>query len=58
MNDLTPAQARGREVYNIACEACHGGAGTLEITNREVHALAFLELKPDGHFDQVQPFSH
>lgn len=49
MEDLTPAQARGREVYNIACEACHGGAGTLAVTNRDVHALAFLELKPDGN---------
>src|SRR5207244_500424 len=25
---LTAAQARGLEVYNSACEACHGGATT------------------------------
>jgi len=48
MDDLTPAQARGLEVYNTACEGCHGGSTTLQITNREVHALAFVELKPDG----------
>jgi len=49
MDELTPAQARGRDVYAIACEACHGGATTMEITNADVHALAFLELKPDGN---------
>ncbi|MGE5788922.1 MAG: cytochrome-c peroxidase [Myxococcales bacterium] len=55
---LTPAQARGRDVYNVACEACHGGATTLQIVNREVHDLAFLQLKPDGNvlYDtSVQP---
>jgi len=47
--DLTPAQARGRDVYNIACEACHGGATTLQVVNRTVHDLAFVQLKPDGN---------
>jgi cytochrome c peroxidase len=47
--DLTPAQSRGRDVYNIACEACHGGATTLQVVNRQVHDLAFLQLKPDGN---------
>jgi cytochrome c peroxidase len=47
--DLTPAQARGHDVYDIACEACHGGATTLQVVNREVHDLAFLQLKPDGN---------
>ncbi|HYQ02266.1 MAG TPA: hypothetical protein VER96_26510 [Polyangiaceae bacterium] len=46
---LTDAQARGLEVYNIACEACHGGAKNLQVVNRDVHDLAFLELKPDGN---------
>jgi cytochrome c5 len=46
---LTPAQARGLEVYNIACEACHGGAKNNQVINRDVHDLAFLELKPDGN---------
>jgi cytochrome c peroxidase len=49
MDELTPAQARGRDVYALACEACHGGATTMEITNPEVHALAFLQLKEDGN---------
>ena len=46
---LTPAQKRGRDVYDIACEACHGGATNLQVINRAVHDLAFLELKPDGN---------
>lgn len=56
--DLTPAQARGLDVYDLACEACHGGATTLQVTNREIHDLAFVQLKPDGNvlFDStVQP---
>jgi cytochrome c peroxidase len=55
---LTPAQARGLELYNLACEACHGGATTLQVVNREIHDLAFVDLKPDGNvlFDTtVQP---
>lgn len=49
MDDLTPAQERGRDVYAAACEACHGGATTMQITNPDVHALAFLQLKEDGN---------
>jgi len=55
---LTEAQTRGLKVYDIACEACHGGAKNLQVVNRDVHDLAFLELKPDGNvlFDSsVQP---
>jgi cytochrome c peroxidase len=55
---LTPAQARGLEVYNLACEACHGGATTGLVVNRAVHDLTFVQLKPDGNvlFDStVQP---
>jgi cytochrome c peroxidase len=58
MDELTPAQARGLAVYNVACEACHGGAKNLQVVNRQVHDLAFVELKPDGNvlFDtSVQP---
>ncbi len=47
--DLTPAQARGLELYNAACEPCHGGATTRQIVDREIHDLAFVELKPDGN---------
>jgi cytochrome c peroxidase len=49
LDDLTPAQERGRDVYQLACEACHGGATTMQITNSEVHALAFLQLNEDGN---------
>jgi cytochrome c peroxidase len=55
---LNPAQKRGRELYNQACEACHGGATTTLVVNREIHDLTFVELKPDGNvlFDtSVQP---
>ena len=58
MDDLTPAQERGLEVYNIACEGCHGGSKNLQVTNREVHDRAFVQLKADGNvlFDTtVQP---
>jgi cytochrome c peroxidase len=46
---LNAAQKRGRDVYDIACEACHGGATTLQVTNRTIHDLAFVQLKPDGN---------
>jgi cytochrome c peroxidase len=46
---LTDAQKRGLDVYNIACESCHGGAKNLDVVNREVHDRAFVELKPDGN---------
>jgi cytochrome c peroxidase len=55
---LTPSQARGLELYNIACEACHGGATTGLVVDRVIHDLTFVELKPDGNvlFDTtVQP---
>jgi hypothetical protein len=57
MDELTPAQARGLEVYNIACEACHGGAKNLQVVNREVHDRAFVQLKADGNvlFDSSVP---
>jgi cytochrome c peroxidase len=42
-------QARGLEVYDRACEACHGGATTGLVVNREVHDLTFVELKADGN---------
>jgi len=46
---LTEQQERGLEVYNTACEPCHGGSTTLQVVNRTVHDLAFVELKPDGN---------
>lgn len=48
MDELTPAQQRGLELYNSSCEPCHGGATTNRIVDREVHDFAIPELKPDG----------
>jgi cytochrome c peroxidase len=48
MDDLTPAEERGLEIYNATCEPCHGGATTHRIIDREVHDFAIPELKPDG----------
>jgi cytochrome c peroxidase len=45
---LSPAEARGREIYRATCEACHGGVTTNVIVDREIHDLAFPALKPDG----------
>lgn len=46
---LSRQEKRGREVYKAACEGCHGSATTDRIVNREVHALLFPALKPDGN---------
>jgi len=48
MDELTPSQSRGRDLYNKACEPCHGGATTHQIVNRAVHDFSFPALKPDG----------
>jgi cytochrome c peroxidase len=52
---LSPAQSRGRVVYNAGCRPCHGGAATDRIENREVHDFFSVALKPDGNvlFQQV-----
>lgn len=46
--ELTPQEARGREVFNATCAVCHGGPNMATIVNREIHALAFPALNPDG----------
>ncbi|HTV24290.1 MAG TPA: cytochrome c peroxidase, partial [Polyangiaceae bacterium] len=46
---LSAAEKRGRDVYDSACQACHGSATTDRIVDREVHDLAFTELGPDGN---------
>jgi cytochrome c peroxidase len=53
---LSGAEKRGREVYEQACQACHGSASTDRIVDREVHDLFFAELGPDGnvHFDLIE----
>jgi cytochrome c peroxidase len=45
---LSPTEQRGKEVYEAVCAACHGGTNKATIVNREVHAMAFPALKPDG----------
>jgi cytochrome c peroxidase len=52
---LSASEKRGREVYERACQACHGSASTDRIVDREVHDLFFATLGPDGNvrFDIV-----
>ncbi|MCY1058091.1 c-type cytochrome [Nannocystis sp. SCPEA4] len=47
--ELSPAEERGREVYEKVCASCHGGANKATIADRAVHDLAFPALKPDGN---------
>jgi cytochrome c peroxidase len=47
--NLSPAEQRGREVYEAACAACHGGVTKGTIANREVHDWLFPALEPDGN---------
>lgn len=46
---LSPEAQRGREVYDAACRACHGGATTDRVAQPDVVAALFPELKPDGN---------
>lgn len=46
---LTAAERRGRDVYERACAACHGGATTQQIVNRQVHDGLFFELDAAGN---------
>ncbi|HEY6559194.1 MAG TPA: hypothetical protein VI072_18045 [Polyangiaceae bacterium] len=46
---LSEQEKRGREVYESACSACHGGVSTDRIEQREVVDFLFPELKPDGN---------
>ncbi|MFY0539456.1 c-type cytochrome [Nannocystis pusilla] len=47
--ELSPEEARGREVYEKVCASCHGGANKATIVDRAIHDLAFPALKPDGN---------
>jgi cytochrome c peroxidase len=46
---LSLAEKRGRDVYDAACQGCHGSASTDRIVSREVHDLFFSEVGPDGN---------
>jgi cytochrome c peroxidase len=52
---MTPAERRGQVVYNNVCASCHGGHNKATIMDREVHALNFAALKPDGTIRWVVP---
>lgn len=53
---LSATEKRGRDVYDAACQACHGSATTDRIIDREVHDLFFAEVGPDGNvrFEMVE----
>jgi cytochrome c peroxidase len=46
---LSGPEKRGRDVYESACQPCHGSASTDRIVDREVHDLFFAEVGPDGN---------
>jgi cytochrome c peroxidase len=46
---LNAKEKRGLDVYERACQACHGSATSDRIIDREVHDVAFPELGPDGN---------
>lgn len=46
---LDASERRGRDVYNLACEACHGDRTRNRIVRRDVHDSLFFALKPDGN---------
>ncbi len=46
---LTAAERRGLAVYDSACAACHGGASTQQIVNRQVRDGLFFQLDPAGN---------
>lgn len=46
---LTPEQLHGKEVYDRACVACHGGATDNIIVDRAVHDSLCLDFDADGN---------
>lgn len=46
---LTAVERRGREVFDVACASCHGGATTTQITNRDARDGLFFDLRFDGN---------
>jgi len=46
---LTEQEQRGRKVYDAACEACHGGATTDRIVDREAVDFLFPVLTEGGN---------
>jgi cytochrome c peroxidase len=46
---LSEQERRGREVYDVACKACHGGASTERIIDRDVHTFFSMALTEQGN---------
>lgn len=46
---LNAQERRGRDVYDLACVHCHGGATTNQVVNRLAHDVLFFELRPNGN---------
>lgn len=41
---LTPAETRGRTIFQKVCAVCHGGGTTTRIVDRRIHDLSFRAL--------------
>jgi cytochrome c peroxidase len=46
---LSRQERRGRDVFELACTQCHGGATGTQIINRSVHDGLFFALGSDGN---------
>ena len=48
---LTPQEQRGREVFKLACQGCHGGATLTDVSHAGLRALVRNRpvTKPDGN---------
>ncbi|RKH33359.1 cytochrome-c peroxidase [Corallococcus praedator] len=46
---LDAGERRGRDVYALACEACHGDRTKNRIVRRDVHDALFYSFKPNGN---------
>ena len=46
---LSATEKRGREVYDRACQPCHGSASTDRIIDREAHDLLFAAVDEAGN---------
>lgn len=59
---LTPAERRGREVFKVGCEPCHGGPTLSRISTPAMRELAthFPVTRPDGNvlFTHVPGVGH
>ena len=46
---LSARERRGRDVYQSACNACHGGVTTERIVDRGIHTFLSPALTPEGN---------